>query len=196
MIAEVVKIDPEHDGRIERVGDRLYGVHECVFAMEAPIRIVHLIGGILHLVGENLSPVEAPLSCEVSAIVSLIFGQRRRDCRDGNNTICTESVVGHIGKKRRVDTPAERHHNPFKRTKFATQRFQLFHATSVLESPRSSTVGTAICSPGSDPGEQISRLAKWRLGWLVVAEDAAFNLTESGQLRLELRHVRRHKVRL
>ena len=75
MVSEVVKIDPENDGCVVLIGDRLHGIHQRVFAVEAAVRIVHAIRRILHFGGENFAPVETPLTSQTFTIKTLVFGE-------------------------------------------------------------------------------------------------------------------------
>ena len=134
MVAEIIEVHAEHDRRSELVGNRLNRVHERVLAVETPIAVVAAIRGILHLVGRDFFPLDAPRLGQAGAIVALGSGERRRHGSYGRCVVGSECVVCDPGEERRVDTSTERHNNPTDRTQLAPKVIECLHGNQSAQS--------------------------------------------------------------
>ena len=107
MLAEVVKIDPEHDRRLNRLGDRFDHSHQFGLAVVTAITIVQPVGGAFHLERLDRGPRKTPFSGQRCTIGALIASQGRRHRGHGPSMIGTQFTMSYGGKERRVGPTAE-----------------------------------------------------------------------------------------
>lgn len=141
VIAEVVEVDAEKHGGVERGGDWFNRIHQSVFAMKAAVAVVHPIRRVLHFERLDFAPKQPPLFGKVGAIVAFRASERRRDRRYRNGVFGAESIGSDVGEQSRVDTATEGHDDPFELAKLGAQRLESFHPTSVVKFGPSSLHG-------------------------------------------------------
>ena len=112
MVAQVVDVHAQDDGRTFGLGQRADDVHQLGLAVEAPVGPVGHVVGSVQLGGGDGLPPQPPLLGQRGAVGGLVGGQGRRHRGDGQGPFRAEGVGGHPGQEGRVGATAEGHRHP------------------------------------------------------------------------------------